>query len=834
METNKYYNEYFDVIKKPHLKNNHDEKYRKKALLWQENHTWIDKCLSRPEVEEISFTPDVLQQDGVNLTTSNTYNFLKKGDFIWKKWLDKYTTIDEKEDRSLKKEVVDHVHLMMPICEHVDYSEYSNLPKYENVLFAKKYKDGILLIANNVSKDIWPYLTIRICDRSENNDIVKGKTVFSMLSKTDSNGEPLEELFFKNYGQIDWSDKCFDDKIVLYVLVPKMHKTMATKLVIRNNIKIKKLLDVFKENIKENGPVRPLPSGKLKYFFESVNLATGVTQGMRAMKKDGIAKTSVEYLKKKEMLKAGREAALMEIINFIQASTASPFKRSYWKLLNKYIDMSFEDLKKLYFKYIYPVEYGLDIARIQNMPKNTMHGIYKIYCRKLFIKFALFYSHTNRGEKLPNGEFIENEDKSIVDNLLYWKQVDLFELFTGIINTKNYPLLIRDSQIINDMNFWEEKVENYFSYAMKDRPDIKPDNIFGKKYFEFKDRHILEEIKNNQTGYLMPYDGAHELLHDLVFIAIKFREYENFITIIIFDDKERYLVEVFDKQTWDFQYKLFDQLKFNENFSDECMQEIYTKLATCIRDAKVLVERDSSMQYQGRRRPYGSKTSSVYHIYFPRVRYRRNKTHEQIKKEKSFFNESRKFNGTRRAHVRKLTIDQKPSKKQLLLAKRLDIYVPAGSTFVKESEWGNNMTKREKIYRNTALNGLFYYDNKEISEAEKINQLSPAGFEEYCKEYIKKQGYSIKKSNNYDGGIDIRAFKILDDEKTLYAVVQCKHWKTPIPPGEMRDFITACNLEKTEHEKVKMFITSSKFSPKARSLAEEHNIELIDGDILLG
>ena len=49
----------------------------------------------------------------------------------------------------------------------------------------------------------------------------------------------------------------------------------------------------------------------------------------------------------------------------------------------------------------------------------------------------------------------------------------------------------------------------------------------------------------------------------------------------------------------------------------------------------------------------------------------------------------------------------------------------------------------------------------------------------------------------------------------------------------MRDFITACNIEKSEHEKVKMFITSSKFSPGAKELAENHNIKLIDGDILL-
>ena len=34
----------------------------------------------------------------------------------------------------------------------------------------------------------------------------------------------------------------------------------------------------------------------------------------------------------------------------------------------------------------------------------------------------------------------------------------------------------------------------------------------------------------------------------------------------------------------------------------------------------------------------------------------------QIKKEKDFFKESRQFSGTRRAHTRRLTTDQKPSK----------------------------------------------------------------------------------------------------------------------------------------------------------------------------
>ena len=263
------------------------------------------------------------------------------------------------------------------------------------------------------------------------------------------------------------------------------------------------------------------------------------------------------------------------------------------------------------------------------------------------------------------------------------------------------------------------------------------------------------------------------------------------------------------------------------------MQDIYTKLATCIRDAKVLIERDSTMQYQGRRKPYGSQTSSVYNIYFPKIRYRRNPDALQKRREEDFFNESKKFSGTRRAHIRRLVSDQKPSKRQLLLAQRLNIHVPDSHTFVKEAEWGNNMTKREVRYRNTALNGLFYYDNKEVEESKKIDALSPAGFEEYCQEYVKKLGYSVKNCQNYDGGIDIRAIKVLENHETEYLLVQCKHWNKAIPPGEIRDFKTAVDEESSEYKKIKMFITSSEFSPGARELAEKFDIKLVDINALL-
>jgi restriction system protein len=129
---------------------------------------------------------------------------------------------------------------------------------------------------------------------------------------------------------------------------------------------------------------------------------------------------------------------------------------------------------------------------------------------------------------------------------------------------------------------------------------------------------------------------------------------------------------------------------------------------------------------------------------------------------------------------------------------------------------------------------VFYYNNKEVSEARKINQL-PDGmaFEEYCQEYVKKLGYTTKSRQNYDGGIDIRATKILDNNETEYALIQCKHWNTPIPPGEMRAFKASCDEEQSEYKKVKIFMTSNKFSPGAREYAEKYNIKLIDGNDLL-
>lgn len=762
---------------------------------------FYDKENLHPEVETIFFT---FPESGKKKTVFEGFEFAHRQVQMQK----------EKGDNS-------QANLFIPQLVQIDYSEYSSVPMFENNIYAKPYKDGVMLVTD-VEKGNRACLALHLGTVREDTS-VDGLIVAGIYQSK-----------FRNYGQVDWTNKNFDKQLVFYVVAPKIVKNKAARIVLKNNISANKLIKLFR-----SGPQRKLPTGDFKHFFDKTTKIQDILLGMHLCHEDEKYKKVYNYnnYPKHSLLQAGYQSTLIECSNrCIEAHEEGYGAKDHYETIESYKNKSLEEIQQEYMKNVFPFEKDLEFSRIQNLSKSESK-IFNAYFTKNLLKIAVLCYHTNEGKILCNGVKINPEEKSRSDCLLFWKKIDLFEILFNVLNDKNFPLCMRDSQIINDVDIFDPVLKNHLGLSIQAdhglRPELRPGNKFGKMEFEFKDKHILQQAMDSQTGYLMPYDGAFELLHDHTFNFIRFREFQDFITIVVCDKNERYFVEVFSKEEVDFKYMLWNQLKFNENYSEDCLQDIYTKFATCIRDAKVLIERDSSMQYQGRRRPYGSNTSSTYHFYFPRVKYRRNPDAAQKKREKDFFNESRKFGGTRRAHTRRLTDNQKPSKKQMLLAKRLDIWIPDGHTFVKETEWGNNRTKREIKYRNTALNGVFYYDEKEISEAKKIDQMSDGQFEEYCKERLKKLGYSIKTSQNYDGGIDIRAVKILDNHDTEYLLVQCKHWNKPIPPGEMRDFKTACDMEESEYKKTYMFMVSGKFSPGAREIAEKFNIELIDGDDLL-
>ena len=720
--------------------------------------------------------------------------------------------------------------LWVPEIVDIDYSEYVKEKMHKGSLFAKHYKDGILIV-NNPLKGNEGVVFFEIAQTNDVTSVPAGKSVFNIFKES-----------FCNYGQIDWNHKNFDEKVVVYIVQPQVSKSTAARLVFKNNIHMDKLLKYLRQ-ADYTAPIYNPPRGFEDFFIKRTKNTEFIgSLKLTENKKNGMTDVIIKDHTKKDCLKTSCAVEILALYNEYYATSidSNSRRKEPENLLEK--PSFFEEIKRLdtfdkiktyYMQEIFDHEKDIDIFDIAGEKDGAAYEKrITIHLKKVIVKAALLYHCVNEGLTFCDGRSIGYEDKSKTDCLLFWYQAQPSELIFNVLNVNNFPLCMRNSTIVNDADPNDKMVVDELDVT------VNYDAFMEKAYkhqktFEFKNKHIIEEAMNSPLGYTMPYDGVFEILHDMVFSFIKFREYQDYITIVISDDNERYFFEVFDKKQKDFKYFLWNNLKLNDNYSEDCIQDIYTKLATCIRDAKVLIERDSTMQYRGRRSPSNCKTNSIYHIYFPKVRYRRSSDAAQTKKEKDFFSESRKFSGTRRAHIRRLVSDQKPSKKQLLLAKRLDVWIPDGHTFVRESEWGSNMTKREIRYRNTALNGVFYYDSKELSEAEKIDQLGPLGFEEYSREYIKEMGYEVKSSQSYDGGIDIRAIRVLDNLDTEYLMIQCKNWKTPIPPNEIRAFKTACDEEHSEYKKVKMFITSSRFSPGAKELANKHNIILVDGDNLI-
>jgi hypothetical protein len=727
-----------------------------------------------------------------------------------------HKTLNDKKYLSEKGFNVDHasklkwVNLIYPEVVDIDYTEYSNEKFIKNELFVKEYKDGLMA----VSQTIKGYTLSKLGLGSKTEQLFVNP-IFT-----------IEDEHFLNFGNIDWTKEKFNN-LILYVVAPKINKRKAVKIVLKDNKRWNSIIESYKKNNEHKfSDLEPSQLFFLRKKVTSIN-------ALRYLKHKKLANNLFEEhqgdSKKSFLLKTGFEKVLLSnYFSFLTEVDISNYNKTV--LENTY---SFEDLKEMYLKEVFPYEHRLGSHFIPNSKEEKLN---KSFYKSKMIKSIVLHKFCSF-DTLPNGNKIDLENKSDGDCFFFWPNINLFELFFNLFNKYNTKISFalngptNDTEIATDEFNAFARLVPYWTAAYENDNSLYDElkNI-SETEFNFKHKHILQEAMDSETGYLMPYDGAFELLDDPMYKFIRFREHEDLISIVISDKNERCMVEVFDKNKVDFKYMIWSEMKTHIDVSNQCLEDIYLKLATCIRDAKVLIERNSTMQFRGKRTPHGCNTKSTYEIYFPRVRYRRNSSKEQLRKERDFFNESRKFSGTRRQHIRRLVAGHKADKKQLLLAKQMDFYVPEGHTYVKASTWGDNMTKREVRYRNTALNGIFYFDTKEMSEAQKIDRLSSAGFEEYCSKHLQKLGYEIKHRRNYDGGIDIRAVKILDNMEAEDLLVQCKHWNYPVSPGAIRDFKTACDLEESKNNKKFVFMTSSKFSPGAVELADKFGIMLVDGE----
>ena len=739
----------------------------------------------------------------------------------------------------------------VPETIDIDYSEVKDLlsPKYGGELMP--YKDGFLIVRDDNPKS---YHHIDLSDYTTNSE-TKAQLIFQTLILTYST---------HYYLRSDQAQKIKEniDNISFYIVFRRAYKNKAFKITFKNNKYLKHII-----NLSTNFHSKPqklvtdivanLPSSFVENYIDSLGVLEryelvaetpsfrdGVTVSVEDMKE------SLLNISKQRVLKAGYYFSMMsKIIAFVVTihgilkvdNSREGFEDSIMKIfkdidaanVKSIMDKTLEALNTSTIEtkdLISFVERVICLSEVRYTKEKNKISLPEIDRR--FFNILACYRHTEKGTSLPITGKIDVKKATDIDCFHYWNYINLFNLVNGCLAKDDFPLLLDDGKVFNENEFYKHIDEIKLSIGQS--PFRSPDETldFDPKT-KSKISEILTEAVDQTTGLLIPYNACVELKDDPVFKYIRFIEYEKYIAIFVHDENNRFISEIYVKGEKEFRYWMFNSGQVFDTKIAESSKLIYLKIATCIRDWKVLIERDSTMQYRGCRVPTGVKSSTRRYIYLPRVTYKRSETREQRSREKIFFNESRKFSGDRRAHRRKLPSGMKASKTQLILARDVNLYIPEGYTFVKKSIWGKiKMSQREIKYRNTSLNGLFYAADAEVKKVKEIHELSPAGFEEYSEKYVAGLGWEVRKRNNYDGGIDIRALRDTK-EGVEQLVAQCKHWKKPIGPDVLRELVGSATDEESEYKKVLMVITSSKFTAGAVDYADRNDIILVDGDELL-
>jgi hypothetical protein len=800
------------------------------------------------EKSNIDFFNPVIQKDTALISFKIPDSYIKgSGKYfkIKREYLEKYLQKHKQDDGQIldNPEVID-----------IDYQEINSFDFKERI--AQRccfFKDGILIHSNRHLKD---YFSLGIA------------------------GDYKHDEKYSNHVMrfIDFEDKCFyfeledfkklkkfKNSLTIYVYLPKMAKNKLLKFIFENNTQIKLCCDYYDNNKEKIDKDVSDKIGSLLYkhapedFVKEV-LYPGIgIQGcyQRVMQtktaesernisfRSVIANGDTPYHRKltnKNCLLFSYAHTINSLFYHVVYCVQTVLKskerettRLFKFFIDKYKDIKYDDLEGITKKTIELMFqenlFSFDQTRqLLTFFTNTVVTTDDVTQAKVLTSVHTLYAYlhfTKRGTSLP---FVGDINFSKIDTIscsLYWAWMSGYLLMSGRLEADNGPCPYILAKQINDKEL--NPLEKYFDLI---EFHVSKHEGYENKYLVDESTHkeikkIADEIEKTGTGEWIPYNAAFEIKDDSEFKYVRFIEDKNTILFFLTNQSEEVLVDLYDKEKKDFEYWAFQNLRGYENIS-----EMYYKIISSIRDWKVLIDRDSTMTYRGKRVPTGVNTDKVRYIYLPRVRYRKNPNHTT--KIREFYNENRKFSGERRAHVRRLPHGAKPSKLQLLLAEKNNVPVPENYTFVKESLWGNkSMTQKEIKYRTKSLHGLLFVDPQDMEKAEHIEDMSPAAFEENMSKFMGKQGWDIVERNNYDGGIDIRGFKEFKDGTIKKLIVQCKHWKKAIGPDVIRELIGAKEVEDDKYEKVMMVITSSRFTPGAIEIAEKHNVGLIDGDTLL-
>lgn len=154
------------------------------------------------------------------------------------------------------------------------------------------------------------------------------------------------------------------------------------------------------------------------------------------------------------------------------------------------------------------------------------------------------------------------------------------------------------------------------------------------------------------------------------------------------------------------------------------------------------------------------------------------------------------------------------------------------SPYLKRKLQDQSLSKLDREYERQLLAQKKSVAEKPLDwSLELIKSLDWKGFEELCAGYFQAKGRKAQVTDlGADGGIDVLLFGNNDPEKVL-GVVQCKAWtQKPVGVREIRELLgvmtdVGCPLG--------VYVTTSTYTPNAKSFANSKHIKLMDAEQLL-
>ena len=521
-----------------------------------------------------------------------------------------------------------------------------------------------------------------------------------------------------------------------------------------------------------------------------------------------------------------------------------------FNLLKDFSKRDLQDLEYLFFDFFKFDSYknrGYDFVNSKDLEKDCFayfFHFFKCLGKVIFLGFKV-----NNGNQLPCGTSLVSEEMTETDAYLYWENFpDILLINSKYLEGHQCPLVFEDDKCLNSLHEDERfNVKEFNSGGVIMPPPLS-------KEIKNKIDTVLSEALNNAYGSFTYHNWIEmtgkqkyqmKAAQSDVLKGLKIIETESMMFIFLYDEKERFILEILDKNYKEFVGYLFKTQTFKiKNFTHEEFKsflinksrELYIFLSSVIRDFKVTKNRDVVLGPVRYRVPTGMKTNRKRIIYLPRIKYNYIEKRKPIDDELKLIRKQ-PSGGFRSHHIRKLPEGYKPSPLQIVLARKQNIEVPLGHTYVRGAVWGQkNMSNDEIIYRSRSMTNTIYFSEETISKSEEIVNMSWAGFEEHCRDKVSQMGWDATKVRIKDGGIDIEAYRNIvrgQEEKIIRLFVQCKHQKKNIGPDVIIKLLGSKEVEDKEYETQLMVMISGKFSSGAMALANKHNIKLMDGADLL-